>query len=79
MLRPDLLVPGREVHGNPSAFVLGLVGLGKSTIIRRWIIALAPAGVIPLVLGDTKPDHVGAIEAIGGEVITVGPGRAGTS
>lgn len=64
-----------KLISNPSAFILGLPGLGKSTIIRRWIIALAATGVIPLVLGDIKPDHVAAIEILGGQVITVGPGE----
>lgn len=60
---------------NPSAFILGLPGLGKSTIISRWIIALANTGVIPLVLGDIKPDHVQVIAALGGQVITLAPGE----
>lgn len=59
---------------NPSAFVLGIPGLGKSTIVRRMMIGTAYQGVIPLVLGDTKPDHVDVIRALGGQVIEVGPG-----
>ncbi|MFC3690462.1 ATP/GTP-binding protein [Aquipuribacter hungaricus] len=60
---------------NPSAFVLGLPGLGKSTLVTRMLIGLAGFGVLPLVLGDLKPDYVAAIEALGGQVITLGPGR----
>ncbi|GAB3205329.1 hypothetical protein SAMN02745673_00931 [Marinactinospora thermotolerans DSM 45154] len=60
---------------NPSAFVLGLPGLGKSTIVRRMVLGLAGYGVQPLVLGDLKPDYVDLIEALGGQVISLGRGR----
>lgn len=60
---------------NPSAFVLGLPGLGKSTIVRRMALGLAGYGVQPLVLGDLKPDYVDLIEAMGGQVISLGRGR----
>lgn len=60
---------------NPSAFVLGKPGLGKSTIVRRMATGLAGYGVMPLVLGDLKPDYVDLIEAMGGQVITLGRGR----
>jgi hypothetical protein len=60
---------------NPSAFVLGLPGLGKSTLVRRLILGLAARGVVPLVLGDLKPDHRVVIEALGGDVIELGRGR----
>src|SRR5690606_41547554 len=36
---------------------------------------LAGYGVMPLVLGDLKPDYVDLIEALGGQVITLGRGR----
>lgn len=60
---------------NPSVFVLGLPGLGKSTIIRRMAAGGAGFGALPLVLGDLKPDYVDLIEALGGQVITLGRGR----
>lgn len=60
---------------NPSAFVLGKPGLGKSTAVRRMATGLAGYGVMPLVLGDLKPDYVDLIEALGGQVITLGRGR----
>lgn len=64
-----------QLIANPSAFVLGKPGLGKSTIIRRMATGLAGYGVMPLVLGDLKPDYVDLIEALGGQVITLGRGR----
>ncbi|WP_233255592.1 type IV secretory system conjugative DNA transfer family protein [Naasia lichenicola] len=60
---------------NPSVFVLGLPGLGKSTLIRRMAAGGAGMGNLPLVLGDLKPDYVDLIAALGGQVITLGRGR----
>jgi hypothetical protein len=60
---------------NPSAFVLGKPGLGKSTIVRRMALGLRARGTLPLVLGDLKPDYVDLIRAMGGQVITLGRGR----
>ncbi len=59
---------------NPSAFVLGLPALGKSTLIRRQVIGLAGAGVVPLVLGDLKPDYVDTVRALGGQIVRLGRG-----
>ncbi|MFE1400363.1 ATP/GTP-binding protein [Nocardiopsis dassonvillei] len=64
-----------KLISNPSAFVLGKPGLGKSTIVRRMATGLAGYGVQPLVLGDLKPDYVDLIEALGGQVISLGRGR----
>ncbi len=60
--------------GNPSAFVLGRPGLGKSTAVRRWVLGLAASGVTPLILGDLKPDYAALVAALGGQVIRLGRG-----
>lgn len=60
---------------NPSAFVLGKPGLGKSTLVRRMATGLAGYGVQPLVLGDLRPDYVDLIREMKGQVITLGRGR----
>lgn len=60
---------------NPSAFTLGLPGLGKSTFVRRMAAGGEGMGNLPLVLGDLKPDYVDMIRALGGQVITLGRGR----
>jgi len=65
----------QNLIGNPSVFVLGLPGLGKSTIVRRMAAGGAGFGALPLVLGDLKPDYVELIKALGGQVITLGRGR----
>jgi hypothetical protein len=60
---------------NPSEFVLGKPGLGKSTIVRRQALGLSGYGVHPVVFGDLKPDYVDLIRALGGQVISLGRGR----
>ncbi|MFT8396708.1 ATP/GTP-binding protein [Propionibacterium sp.] len=60
---------------NPSAFILGLPGLGKSTVARRMSLGLAGYGVSSLYLGDLKGEHVPLIRALGGQVIRLGRGR----
>ncbi|GAA4754979.1 ATPase [Amnibacterium soli] len=60
---------------NPSMFVLGKPGLGKSSLTRRMATGLAGYGTLPLVLGDLKPDYVDLIRALDGQVITLGRGR----
>lgn len=60
---------------NPSAFVLGRPGLGKSSLIRRMVTVLAAWGITPMILSDLKPDYVDLIEAMDGLVIRVGRGK----
>jgi hypothetical protein len=59
----------------PTAFVMGLQGFGKSSCIRRMALSLAGFGVLPLVLGDLKPDYADLIAALDGQVIRLGRGR----
>lgn len=63
----------RLLH-NPSAFFLGLPGLGKSSLCRRTVLGLAGQGVTPLVLGDLKPDYTDVVRALGGQVVQLGRG-----
>lgn len=60
---------------NPSAFVLGLPALGKSTLVRRMCTVLAAWGTHPWVLGDVKGEYRDLIRGLGGQVITLGRGR----
>ena len=66
---------GANLINNPSMFVLGMPGLGKSTWVRRMAMGLCAYGVIPLALGDLKPDYVRMVRALGGQIIRLGPGR----
>ncbi|WP_228542502.1 ATP/GTP-binding protein [Nocardia sp. XZ_19_369] len=60
---------------NPSAFVLSLPGLGKSTLIRKMVLGAVAQGQVPIIAGDMKPEYVAITEAVGGQVITLGHGR----
>lgn len=62
---------------NPSLFMLGMPGLGKSTLVNRMLIGLSATGVVPLVLGDLKPDYADTVRALGGQVISIGRGVGG--
>lgn len=65
-------------HGllaNPSLWVEGRPGLGKSTMVRRMLLGLSAFGVAPMVFGDLKPDYRLLVEALGGNVVELGRGR----
>lgn len=62
------------IIANPSAFVLGLPGLGKSTLIRKLLVGHIAQGHVSIVAGDIKAEYVGMTQAMGGQVITLGHG-----
>lgn len=55
---------------SPSAAVLG-----KSSLVKRWIIGWVDQGVIPIVASDVKPDYPPLIRAVGGAVVEAGGGQ----
>lgn len=63
------------IVSNPSAFILGQPGLGKTTLIHRLIAVLRDWGIIPMILSDSRPDYVGHISRLDGQVITFAPGK----
>lgn len=65
-------------HGlinNPSGFVLGRPGLGKSSLVCRMVIAAMWRGIIPIVPADYKGEYVELITALGGPECVVRPQR----
>ena len=64
-----------KLISNPSLFMLGLPGLGKSTFIRKLVTGATATGVVPMILGDLKPDYADQVRALGGQVVSVGRGR----
>jgi type IV secretory pathway VirB4 component len=66
-----------KLISNPSVFILGQPGLGKSTIIRRMLLGLVGFGTNSFVLGDLKGEHVDLTRALDGQVISLGLGGRG--
>lgn len=58
----------------PIAFVLGLNGFGKSSLIRRIVTGAVAAGETAVCMGDTKPDYRDLVVELGGQVVDVGYG-----
>lgn len=66
------------IYSAPSGFILALNGRGKSSLVVRICLNLMDLGFIPLCLGDLKPDYVGMVTEVGGQVVRVGLGNIGT-
>lgn len=64
-----------KLISNPSAFVLGLPGLGKSSLVRHIATGLAGYGVTPMIVADLKGEYRDLIEALEGDVLRIGPGQ----
>jgi LAGLIDADG-like domain len=78
--RPVASLPVRciQVAAASGLFLAGrtYIPTHNSTFIRRQVLGLSGAGVIPLILGDLKPDYVDLIRSIGGQVVSYGRGAA---
>jgi hypothetical protein len=66
-----------KLTANPSIYVEGKPGTGKSTMVGRMLTYAAATGVTPLVLGDLKPDYAEIVAWLGGQVIAIGRGTGG--
>lgn len=60
---------------NPSVFIMSIPGVGKTSTVMRMALGLANRGVLPLVLGDTRPDYVDFIKELGGQHNPIGRNR----
>ena len=69
----------RRIISAPSAMVMGLNGLGKSTLIRRIMLGLANRGIHSMVVGDIKPDYGDVVRALGGQVVRLVTGWRGST
>lgn len=66
----------RPIQQNtPSAFILGLPSLGKSTVARIITSGAIAQGQIPIIPADLKPDQAKLVESLGGLVIRLGHGE----
>lgn len=59
---------------NPSVMVFGIPGMGKSSLVLRWLAGLCDRGHPPLVFGDLKGEYARLIHSLGGDVIEIAPG-----
>ncbi|RJK95923.1 hypothetical protein [Vallicoccus soli] len=59
---------------NRGLTLLGQPGTGKSSALKRLSRGLMAYGVVPLFLGDLKPDYSSVVRSAGGQVIRVGRG-----
>lgn len=57
-----------------SMLVFGTVGMGKSTLVKTWVMRLVLAGRRLAVASDLKGEWTRVVRALGGPVIQVGPG-----
>ena len=72
----DQLVSARRSADRPDRVRDGPARVREvAACIRRMALSLAGFGVLPLVLGDLKPDYVDLIAALDGQVIRLGRGR----
>src|SRR3954452_22093049 len=59
---------------NRGVFFLGQPGTGKSAGGKRICRGCMAFGVVPLFLGDAKPDYTRLVRSAGGQVIRIGRG-----
>jgi hypothetical protein len=59
---------------NRGVFFLGQPGTGKSSGGKRICRGCMAFGVVPLFLGDAKPDYTSVVQSAGGQVIRIGRG-----
>ena len=66
-------------HGlvtNTGMWVQAQPGVGKSTFAKRLGVGLVAFGTTMLVPGDTKGEYTPVVDALGGQVVTIGRGLA---
>lgn len=58
----------------PSAFIMSVPGLGKSTLVRDILLGHIAQGHVPIIPNDQKDEYSPLVEAVGGQVIRLGHG-----
>ncbi|WP_219505143.1 ATP-binding protein [Nonomuraea ceibae] len=59
---------------NPSVWIQGQPGAGKSAMAKRLCLGLVAYGYQLLVPGDVKGEYAGLVHALGGQVVRIGRG-----
>ncbi|MGP9725369.1 ATP/GTP-binding protein [Corynebacterium sp. AOP40-9SA-29] len=65
---------GQGLLSTPSAFIMSVPGLGKSTLIRDTLLGHIAQGHVPIIPNDQKNEYSALVEAVGGQVIRLGHG-----
>lgn len=65
---------GRLVN-NPSVWIQGQPGVGKSAAAKRICLGLVGYGYTLLAPGDVKGEYAGLVQALGGQVVRIGRGK----
>ncbi|GLB65122.1 ATPase [Dietzia sp. NCCP-2495] len=64
----------QNLLSTPSAFLMSVPGLGKSSLVRQILLGHAAQGHVPIVPNDLKGEYVPLARAIDGQVIRIGHG-----
>lgn len=64
----------QNLLSTPSAFLMSVPGLGKSTLIRQILLGHMAQGHVPIVPNDLKGEYVPLAVNFGGQVIRIGHG-----
>ncbi|MBB1052661.1 ATP/GTP-binding protein [Dietzia sp. CW19] len=64
----------QNLLSTPSAFLMSVPGLGKSSLVRQILLGHSAQGHVPIVPNDLKGEYVPLARAIDGQVIRIGHG-----
>ncbi len=67
---------GQGLLTNPNVLLVGVIGQGKSALAKSLAVRSIAAGRRVYVPGDPKGEWTAVAEAVGGQVISLGPGLA---
>lgn len=65
---------GQNLLSTPSAFLMSVPGLGKSSLVRQIQVGHAAQGHVPIIPNDLKGEYVSMAHALDGQVIRIGHG-----
>jgi hypothetical protein len=65
-----------QVGADDGLFQVGrsFITTHNSSLVRHKLLGQYAMGILPMIFGDLRPDYVDLIRAIGGQVLTLGPG-----
>lgn len=64
----------QNLLSTPSAFLMSVPGLGKSSLVRQILLGHVAQGHVPIIPNDLKGEYVSLARAVDGQVICIGHG-----